>query len=70
MLPTPLSDLDLQAAERAYVDHLSQVIRDMYEGLQKASSDAARQAALRRAQSAVAKAREIRLIAVDLLNQS
>lgn len=70
MLPTPLSDLDLQAAERAYVNHVAQVLETLYEGLQTASNDAARSAAVRRASSNVAKAREIRLLVVDILSNS
>jgi hypothetical protein len=68
MLPTPLSDLDLQAAEKAYVDHLAKVLCDLYNGLEHASNDAARNAALRRATVSVAKAREIRLLVTDILN--
>lgn len=70
MLPKPLSDLELQAAEKAYVDHLAKVLCDLYDGLERASNDAARNAALRRTTASVAKAREIRLLVNDILNNS
>jgi hypothetical protein len=60
MLPTPLSDLELQANEKAYVEHVSRILVDLYDGLQNANGEVARNAAIRKARSNLAKAREIR----------
>jgi hypothetical protein len=67
MLPTPISDLELHAAERAYVDHVTKLFINLYEGLQHADNDSARGAVLRRATTSLAKAREIRQLAKDIL---